>query len=109
MKCSSTRYSLTNSAIDDLLKLVHALLPKPNICLETADSLKKLMMSLTPDIQISRHIYCSFCNMPVTDPALSCHGEQYLTHFVTADVEKQLKGKFKGWIIMHGTPAYTVD
>jgi hypothetical protein len=46
--------------------------------------------------------------MPVTDPALSCHGEQYLTHFVTADLEKQLKGRFKGWIIIVHGNNYTI-
>ena len=41
MKYSPTRWSLTNSTIDDILQLVHALLPKPNICLKTAYSLKR--------------------------------------------------------------------
>ena len=53
------------------------------------------MSTLTPDIHIIRHVYCH-CNMPVSDPACSCHGDKCLSHFVTLDIEAQLRARFKG-------------
>ena len=90
------RYSLTNRALDDLLKLICTLLPQPNHCLKTSYSLKKLMTTLTPDVHISRHVYCSYCNMSVSDPARNCHGDKFLSHFVSLDLDAQLKARFKG-------------
>ena len=91
---------MTNAAIDDLLKLVGALLPQPNLCLRTAYSLKKMMTAFSPHVAISRHMYCSFCNMPVEDINLSCHGDKYLTHFVTADLGQQLQAQFRGLLLL---------
>ena len=91
-----TRYSLTEKALDDLLKLIRALLPQPNLCVQTSYSLKKVMAALTPDIHINRHVYCSYCNMPISDPISSCHGKQFLSYFVSLDLDAQLKARFKG-------------
>ena len=57
------RYSLTEKALDDLLKLICALLPQPNLCVKTSYSLMKVMATVTPDIQIKHHVYCSYCNL----------------------------------------------
>ena len=87
---------MTSAAIDDLLKLVNALLPKPNLCLKTTYSLKKMITTLSPHVDISRHVYCSFCNMPVEDIDHSCHGDKFLTNVVTANLGQQLRAKFQG-------------
>ena len=90
------RYSLTEKALDDLLKLICTLLPQPNLCVKTSYSLKKVMATVTPDIQIKRHMYCSLCNLAISDSLPSCHGDQFLSYFVTVDLEAQLKARFKG-------------
>ena len=33
--------------------------------------------------------------MPMEDSHQSCHGDKYVTHFITTDLEEQLKEKFK--------------
>ena len=91
-----SRYSVTDTALDDLLKMVYMLLPQPNKCLKSLYQLKKMIKNLIPHLSTNRHKYCSFCNMPVEDSHQSCHGNKYVTHFITTDLEEQLKEKFKG-------------
>ena len=83
------RYSLTEKALDDLLKLICTLLPQPNLRVKTSYSLK-VMATVTRDIQIKHHVYCSFCNLATSDSLPSCHGDQFLSYFVSVNLEAQL-------------------
>ena len=85
-------------AADNLLKLIAALLPVPNYCLKSIYSINKLFTKLFPHIQCSRHTYCTFCLSPLTTGY--CHGDKCIGEFVVANVEAQVKHKFRGKLFL---------
>ena len=102
----SCRFQLTDAALTELLKLIHTLIPKPNCCLKSVYTLRKFFAGMFSHIQTERHRFCTYCHSllkQVNDGAYHfCHGEDNVGEFVTANVETQLKEKFKGvFMVVH--------
>ena len=96
IQCIFLRFQLTNAAVEQLLKLIHILLPKPNQCLKSVYTLKHFFATVFPHVHVTRHKFCTFCRSSIDPSNDYCHGKEYVGEFVTGDLEAQLKEKFKG-------------
>lgn len=91
------RYQIPGVALDALLKLMCAHLPSQNHGVTSIYKLHKLSSTIFPDIKTSLKYFCSSCTIPLRKlfDKCSCGGVK-VGRFVIADIQSQLKEKFKG-------------
>ena len=91
------RYQIPGVALDALLKLICAHLPSQNHGVTSMYKLRKLSSTIFPDIKTSLKYFCSSCNLPLKNSFDKCScGGVKVGRFVIADIQSQLKEKFKG-------------
>ena len=90
-------YQISGVAIDALLKLICAHLPQQNHSVSSMYKLRKFSSAVFPDIKTSLKYFCSACNTPLQTSSGGCScGSVNVGKFVIADIQSQLKEKFKG-------------
>ena len=93
---ATCRYRLTSVAVEDLLKLISSMIPSQSSkFLKSLHRFKKLFQNFFPHISSDCQYYCTVCHALCSNGQY-CHGEQNVKAFYTANVEEQLKAKFKG-------------
>ena len=81
--------------INPMIQNAH--LPSQNHGVTSIYKLRKLSSTIFPDIKTSLKYFCSSCNLPLKNSFDKCScGGVKVGRFVIADIQSQLKEKFKG-------------
>ena len=90
------RFNLSGTATEHLLHFLRGHLPVPNHCVKSLYTLRKTIISNLPHYKPIRVSYCSLCSRLVDGQVTPCHDISLVKTFIMADVQSQLRAKFKG-------------
>ena len=101
------KHKITNSALNDLLKIIEMHCPRPNACCKSVHFLKKYQNSngvvCETDIACTTREYCTHCSAQILDSkSPSCvkcraciQGISNKSEFIIMNIEDQLRTLFK--------------
>ena len=92
------RFQISNTAFEELLKVISIHLPVPNNFAGSMYKLKKIVSNIFPQVEIIKNKYCKVCLNGIQEGQGSCSicGSDTFSEFITTDLAYQLKQKFQG-------------